>query len=87
MKNLTLLSRIAKSFLILTAFALPTAVNATASQFIYKPASSTVPAVDLQKVEGGHLERFHLPFQIQRLSDNVYWVSASYYNVTVIVGQ
>ncbi len=87
MKNLTLLPRIAKSFLILTAFALPTAVNATASQFIYKPASSTVPAVDLQKVEGGHLERFQLPFQIQRLSDNVYWVSASYYNVTVIVGQ
>ncbi len=87
MKNLTLLSRIAKSFLILTAFALPTAVNATASQFIYKPASSTVPAVDLQKVEGGHLERFQIPFQIQRLSDNVYWVSVSYYNVTVIVGK
>jgi len=28
-----------------------------------------------------------MPFQIQRLSDNVYWVSAAYYNVTVLVGE
>ena len=86
MKKLTLISRFIKGFLFLTAFALSPAVNAAASQFIYKPASATVPAVDLQKVEGGHLERFQMPFQIQRLSDNVYWVSAAYYNVTVLVG-
>ena len=87
MNKLITLSRIVKSFLFLTAFALSPAVNATAGQFTYKPASPTVPAVDLQKIEGGHLERFQMPFQIQRLSDNVYWVSVSYYNVTVLVGK
>jgi glyoxylase-like metal-dependent hydrolase (beta-lactamase superfamily II) len=86
MNKLTLLSRIVKSLLLLTAFTLSLAANAATSQFIYKPASSTVTAIDLQKVEGGHLERFQMPYQIQRLSDNVYWVSVSYYNVTVLVG-
>jgi len=87
MNKLTLLPWIVRSFLFLTAYALFPAANATASQFTYKPASSTIPAADLQKVEGGHLERFQIPFQIQRLSDNVYWVSVSYYNVTVLVGE
>lgn len=73
--------------LLLTAFALSFVANATSSQFVYQPASPTVPAVDLQKVEGGHLERFQIPFQIQRLSESVYWVSVSYYNVTVVVGK
>ena len=87
MNKLTLLSWNVKSFLFLTVFMLSSAVNATASQFTYKAASPTVAAVNLQKVEGGHLERFKKPFQIQRLSDNVYWVSVSYYNVTVLVGK
>ena len=87
MNKLTLLAWIVRSILFLTAFALLPAANATTRQFIYKPASPTIPAVDLQKVEGGHLERFQIPFQIQRLSDNVYWVSVSYYNVTVLVGK
>ena len=87
MNKLTLLAWIVRSILFLTAFALLPAANATTSQFIYKPASPTIPAADLQKVEGGHLERFQIPFQIQRLSDNVYWVSVSYYNVTVLVGK
>ncbi len=72
---------------LLAAVVLTLAANATASEFIYKPASPTVAAVNLQKVEGGHLERFQKPFQIQRLSENVYWVSVSYYNVTVVVGE
>ena len=76
-----------KGYFLLPAFALFLAVNATADEFIYKPASPTVAAVNLQKVEGGHLERFQIPFQIQRLSENVYWVSVSYYNVTVVVGE
>ncbi len=78
---------IGKSKFFLTAFVLSLAANATASEFIYKPASPTVEAVNLQKVEGEHLERFQMPFQIQRLSENVYWVSVSYYNVTVLVGK
>ncbi len=78
---------IVKGKFLLPAFALFLAVNATADEFIYKPASPTVAAVNLQKVEGGHLERFQKPFQIQRLSENVYWVSVSYYNVTVLVGK
>ncbi len=76
-----------KGTFFLTAFVLSFSVNATASEFIYKPASTTVAAVNLQKVEGGHFERFQKPFQVQRLSENVYWVSVSYYNVTVLVGK
>lgn len=72
---------------LLVILTLSLAASATASEFIYKPASPTVAAVNLQKVEGGHLERFQKPFQIQRLSENVYWVSVSYYNVTVLVGK
>jgi len=78
---------IVKGKFLLTVFVLSLVANATASEFIYKPASPTVAAVKLQKVEGGHLERFQKPFQIQRLSENVYWVSVSYYNVTVVVGK
>ena len=77
---------ILKCQFLLIPLVLSLATSATASEFIYKPASPTVVAANLQKVEGGHLERFQKPFQIQRLSENVYWVSASYYNVTVIVG-
>jgi len=61
--------------------------SAAAQNYIYKPASLTKQAVNLQKIEGAHLERFSKPFEIQRLSKNVYWVSASYYNVSVVVGE
>ena len=50
--------RIVKGKFLVAAFALSLAANATAGEFIYKPASPTVAAVNLQKVEGGHLERF-----------------------------
>jgi len=63
------------------------ATNACAQQFIYKPASLTEEAIHLQKIEGTQFERFTKPFEIQRLSENVYWVSASYYNVSVVVGK
>ena len=63
------------------------ATNVFAQQFIYKPASLTEEAIPFQKIEGDHLERFTKPFEIQRLSKNVYWVSASYYNVSVVVGE
>ena len=63
------------------------ATNVFAQQFVYKPASLTEEAINLNKIEGGHLERFTKPFEIQRLSKNVYWVSASYYNVSVVVGE
>ena len=78
---------IVKRIFLLAAFLLSLAANATTNEFIYKPASPTVTAVNLQKVEGGHLERFQKPFEIQRLSENVYWVSISNYNVTVLVGK
>ena len=52
---------------LLATLILSLAASATASEFIYKPASSTVAAVNLQKVEGGHLERLKKPFQIQRV--------------------
>jgi len=60
--------------------------NAWATDFVYKPASPTTIAVDLQKIEGDHLERVVKPFEIQRLSKNVYWISTSLYNVTAVVG-
>ena len=72
---------------LLGALALFTAVNVQASEFIYKPASATEIAVHHQKVEGSHVERFTKPYEIQRLSENVYWVSISNYNVTVLVGE
>ena len=78
---------IIKGKLLLTALVLSLAANVNSQEFIYKPASLTVVAVNLQKVEGGHLDRFQKPFEIQRLSENVYWVSVSYYNVTVVVGE
>ena len=59
------MTTIVRSTLLLTTF-LSLAASATASEFIYKPASLTVAAVNLQKVEGGHLERFqeqHLLYQ------------------------
>ncbi len=52
---------------LLVTLTLSLAASATASEFIYNPASSTVAAVNLQKVEGGHLERFKKPFHIQRI--------------------
>ena len=60
--------------------------NVFAQQFIYKQASQTEISVDMLKIEGTQFERFTIPFEIQRLSENVYWVSASYYNVAVVVG-
>ncbi|TDJ04584.1 MAG: MBL fold metallo-hydrolase [Deltaproteobacteria bacterium] len=60
--------------------------NVWGVDFIYKPASRMEIAVDLQKIEGGHLERFVKPYEIQRLSKNVYAVSTSLYIVTVVVG-
>ncbi|MBY4679129.1 MBL fold metallo-hydrolase [Marinobacterium arenosum] len=72
---------------LLAAALLSLTANAQAAEFIYKPASMTEIAVNLQKVEGGHLERFKKPYEIQRLSDNIYWVSAANYNVTVLVGK
>ena len=60
MNKLTLLPWTLKRFLFLTVFALSSEVNATTSQFTYKAASPTVAAVNLQKVEGGHLERFQM---------------------------
>lgn len=61
--------------------------NVIAAGFIYKPASPTKIAANLQKVEGGHLERFKKSFEVQRLSNNIYWVSVANYNVTVLVGE
>jgi glyoxylase-like metal-dependent hydrolase (beta-lactamase superfamily II) len=72
---------------LLAVLALSTTTNATATEFIYKPASPTEISVNLQKVEGGHFERFTKPFEIQRLSENVYWIAVSNYNVTVLVGK
>ena len=72
---------------LLMAVALYLSTNASAVEFIYKPASPTEIAVNLQKVEGGHLERFKKVYEIQRLSENVYWISLSNYNVTALVGK
>ncbi len=44
---------------LLVTLTLSLAASATASEFIYKAASPTVAAINLQKIEGGHLERFH----------------------------
>lgn len=71
---------------LLVAATLSLSANATAVEYIYKPASPTEIAVNLQRVEGGHLERFKKPYEIQRLSKSIYWVSSSDYSVTVLVG-
>ena len=68
------------------ALALSMTINTNAAEFIYKPTTATEIAVHHQKAEGTHRERFIKPYEIQRLSDNVYWVSVSNYNVTVLVG-
>ncbi|WP_163831819.1 MBL fold metallo-hydrolase [Spartinivicinus ruber] len=81
------MKRINKKKVLVSVFALSLVGSTTAAEFIYKPASPIEIASDLQKIEGGQLDRYHKPFEIQRLSENVYWVSVSYYNVTVIVGQ
>jgi len=60
--------------------------SASAQKFIYKQASQTEISIDMLKIEGTQFERFAKPFEIQRLSENVYWVSVSYYNVSVVVG-
>lgn len=62
-------------------------VNVLAVEYIYKPASPTEIAVNLQKIEGGHLERFKKIYEIQRLSEDIYLISLSNYNVTVLVGK
>lgn len=76
-----------RSYVLLMASILSLPVSATAAEFIYKPASLTEISVNLQRVEGGHLERFKKAYEIQRLSKNIYWVSVSDYNVTVLVGK
>ncbi len=68
----------------LLAMSLVPQVNA--NEFIYKPPSATQIAEHHQKVEGTHRERFVKSYEIQRLSNNVYWVSVANYNVTVLVG-
>ncbi len=78
---------IKSSSALLMAVVLSLSAKAQATEFIYKPASPTEIAVNLQRVEGGHLERFKKAYEIQRLSENVYWVSLSDYNVTVLVGK
>jgi len=60
--------------------------NLWAVDFIYKPASRTEIAGPLQKIEGSQFERFLKPYEIQRLSENVYLISTLLYNVTVVVG-
>ncbi len=72
---------------LLMAAVLSLSVSVTATDFIYRPASPIEISVDLQRVEGGHLERFKKAYEIQRLSENIYWVSASDYSVTVLVGK
>ena len=72
---------------LLASIFLSLSFNAPAAEFTYKPASLTEVAANLQKVEGGHLERFKKPFEVQRLSTNIYWVSVANYNVTVLVGE
>jgi glyoxylase-like metal-dependent hydrolase (beta-lactamase superfamily II) len=72
---------------LLMAAVLLLSTNVLATEFIYKPASLIEIAVNLQKVEGGHLERFKKPFEVQRLSKNIYWVSVANYNLTVLVGE
>jgi len=54
------------------------ATNVFAQQFVYKPSSLTEEAINLKKIEGAHLERFTKPYEIQRLSKNVYWVAKSH---------
>ncbi|MGB0835848.1 MAG: MBL fold metallo-hydrolase [Psychrobium sp.] len=71
----------------LGAFIFTLSTTVQANDFVYKPASPTQIAAEHQKVQGSHRERFIKPYEIQRLSDSVYWVSVSNYNVTVIVGK
>ena len=47
------MNTIIKGKFLLVALALSLAVNATASEFIYKPASPTVAAVNLQGLKEG----------------------------------
>ena len=72
---------------ILLALALAIMAPSNAADFIYKPASATEIAVHHQKVVGSHRERFVKPYEVQRLSENIYWVSIANYNVTVLVGE
>ncbi|OCQ23649.1 hypothetical protein A7985_06825 [Pseudoalteromonas luteoviolacea] len=61
--------------------------DAHVPEFTYKPASKIEIVQPNQKVKGTHVERFTLPYEVQRLSEQVYWVSVSNYNVTVVVGK
>jgi len=76
-----------KIHVLLMAIIFSLSINVIAAEFIYKPASPTEISANLQRVEGGHLERFQKPFEIQRLSENIYWLSASDYSVTVLIGK
>lgn len=69
------------------ALAMLSTTTALAGDFIYKPASATEIAAHHQKVAGSHRERFVKPYEVQRLSQNVYWISVANYNVTAVVGQ
>ncbi|MCX4026892.1 MBL fold metallo-hydrolase [Endozoicomonas sp. SM1973] len=81
------MKKFSSSKLLMAAAILTLSANAAAAEFIYKPASLTRIATNLQKVEGGHLERFKKPFEVQRLSQNIYWISVANYNVTLLVGE
>jgi len=74
------------SLAVLGFLALTLTTTTRGSEFIYKPASATEIAVHEHKVAGSHKQRFVKNYEIQRLSNNVYWVSVSNYNVTVLVG-
>lgn len=75
------------TLLLLSTLSIPFSATSSATEFVYKPTSATEIAVDLQKAQGTHRERFVKPFEVQRLSENLYWVSIANYNVTVIVGE
>lgn len=71
---------------IIGTLALSLTTTAFANGFTYKPPSTTEIAIHGQKVAGTHKERFTKNFEVQRLSESVYWVSVANYNVTVLVG-
>ena len=74
------------SLTLVVALTLAFTAKAFTADFIYKPASATKIAEHHQKVVGSHKERFVKPYEVQRLSENIYWVSIANYNVTVLVG-
>ncbi|MCF6442877.1 MBL fold metallo-hydrolase [Pseudoalteromonas luteoviolacea] len=65
---------------------LASTVNAYTPEFIYKPASALELSLPNQKVTGTHRDRFVKPYEVQRLTKNIYWISVANYNVTAVVG-